>query len=365
MRFVHLLPAAALAALLVTGGSLLAEETKKPAGGTNVSFGTLQTPDLAAARAEALKWLKDAGKSDEASLKAFEAVWADADRALINKVADTIALGDPEAAKLLAEARDPNAVAPEAVPAQLRDAKKPAFYRANLALAYGKALSTRRVFETSLETLRLVKPEQVVDPGAYLFHRAVAEHALILKGEATASVLRLLDEAPDAAERYRVVAALMHFDMLTWQDKDLGWVARMMDNSGRRLDHLQGGQKTQKIQKQIVARLDEIIKELENQRNGNGQGNGGSCPDGGNGNRDGQPNNLRSSNPLNDSQNATSPGKGDIDIKRLKEVADVWGKLPDKEKVKALVELTRGLSPKYQKIVEDYFMELSKKDADK
>ncbi len=46
-------------------------------------------------------------------------------------------------------------------------------------------------------------------------------------------------------------------------------------------------------------------------------------------------------------------------------MADVWGKLPEKEKARALVELTRGLSPKYQKIVEDYFMELSKKDSTK
>ena len=36
-----------------------------------------------------------------------------------------------------------------------------------------------------------------------------------------------------------------------------------------------GGPKTQKIQKEIVARLDEIIKELENKSKNNGDPNGG------------------------------------------------------------------------------------------
>ncbi len=268
MRLSRCFSAPALAVLLIAAGPALADSGKKPAEGGIVSFGTLRAPSPEAARGQALDWLKGVGKTDEATLKAFEVIWSDADRPLLTKTADTIALGDADAAKLLAEARDPAATAPLEMPALLKDAKKPAFYRANLALAYAKALSGRRVFEEGLEALRAVKPEQVVDPGAYLFHKAVAEHALMLKGEASNSILRLLDEAPDAAERYRVVAALMHFDMLTWQDKDLGWVARMMDNSGRRLDLSRGGEKTQKIQKQIVARLDEIIKELENQRKG-------------------------------------------------------------------------------------------------
>ena len=38
-----------------------------------------------------------------------------------------------------------------------------------------------------------------------------------------------------------------------------------MDNSGRRLELARGGPKTQDIQKKIVFRLDEKIKELEAQ----------------------------------------------------------------------------------------------------
>ena len=66
----------------------------------------------------------------------------------------TLGLGDPDAAKLLAEARDPAAPAPKEVPAVLRDAKLPAFFRANLALAYAKALTGKRVYEEALEALK-------------------------------------------------------------------------------------------------------------------------------------------------------------------------------------------------------------------
>jgi len=96
----------------------------------------------------------------------------------------------------------------------------------------------------------------------------------LLRDQADDSIVRLLDDVADAPERYKMVAALMHFDMLTWREKDLGWVARKMDVVKDRLELTRGGKKTQKMQKEIAARLEEMIKELENQKNGNGA-NGG------------------------------------------------------------------------------------------
>jgi hypothetical protein len=240
----------------------VAEDAKRPK--EVASFGTLRAPAPEEARSQALAWLKGVGKSDATTQKDFDHIWSD-DRPLLDKVADTLTLGDAEAAKLLVEARDPNTPAPTTVPKQIKDAKRPAFYRANLALAYAKALSSRRVFEEGLEALKCVKPEQVVDPSSYLFHKAVAEHALLLKRECDDTILRLLDDVPDAPERHRMVAALMHFDMAAWRDKDLGWIARTMGNIERRLDLARGGPKTQKLQKEVVLRLDEIIKQLEAQ----------------------------------------------------------------------------------------------------
>src|SRR5256885_16776407 len=70
----------------------------------------------------------------------------------------------------------------------------------------------------------------------------------------------------------------MALDMHTWSEKALDSIARKMKRVERRLDLSRGGPKTQKIQKEVVARLDEIIKELENQSGGGG---GGHRPRGG------------------------------------------------------------------------------------
>jgi hypothetical protein len=324
------------------------------------SFGTLRSLAPETARKQAETWLKEAGKTDEASRQQFAAIWDSTDGNVLDKVAQTLALGDEQARQLLAEARDFNAAAPTEVPAVLKDAKKPAFYRANLALAYAKGLSNRRVYEEALETLKAVKVEQVADPASYLFHRAVAEHAMLLKKEADESIVRLLDDVVDAPERYKMVAALMHFDMLTWRDKDLGEIARKMDNIERRLELTRGGKKTQEMQKEVVMRLDELIKKLENQQNGSGSGNGGSCPNGGQqpGNGNGGSNNP--SSPMQDSGIANNSGPGNVDAKKLKEMAEVWGKLPEKERAKAMLELTRDMPPRYRQVIEDYFKNLNK-----
>ena len=52
-------------------------------------------------------------------------------------------------------------------------------------------------------------------------------------------------------------------------------------------------------------------------------------------------------------------------MKRIREIAQVWGKLPDKERAKAMVELTRGMPPKYRDAIESYFKELQSKSGAK
>ncbi len=237
-----------------------------------LSFGTLRATSAEEARSQALAWLKGVGKSDATTLASFDAIWKQDERSVLDRVADSLVLGDADARRLLEDARDSSRPAPMDSPDILKDSKRPTFYRSNLGLAYGKALSNRRVYEESLGTLRSVTVEQVVDPSAYLFHRAVAEHALGLKNEANRSIIRLLDDAVDAPDRYKLVAVLMAFDMQSWSEADikarLGGVARKMDNVERRLELARGGPHTQKIQKEVVRRLDEIIKELENQAKG-------------------------------------------------------------------------------------------------
>lgn len=337
-----------LVATAILGSPAWAAESK-PAVYT---FGTLKAPTVEAARAQAQAWLEKAGQVDQ---KAFDAIWSQDDRSILDRVAETLVLGSPEAAKLLAEARDPAAAAPKEVPALLKDAKQPAFLRNNLALAYAKAISGKRIHEEALDALKAAVPEQVVDPAAYYFHKAVAEHALVQKKDAVYSITRLLDDVTEAPERYKMVATLMFMDMRNWKDeeKDLSNIARLMDNIERRLDLARGGPKTQEIQKKVVFRLDELIKELENQA----KGNSGQCPGGG---QQPGPGTNQPSSPQQDSQIQTNSGPGVVDPKKLQNLAQNWGKLPEKERAKAMMELTKDLPPRYREVIEEYFKTLAK-----
>lgn len=355
------LSALALTVLLMGAGGAMAEDAKKSSKDT-VSFGNLRTVDRAAARTQAEAWLKGVGKTDDATMQAFNAIWADGDRAILDQVTATLILGDAEAKKLLEDVKNAQASAPVEVPSFMKDTKLPSFYRANLALAYAKALSARRVYEEALEALRSTRPEQVADPSAYLFHRAVAEHALLMSRDAEDSIVRLLDDVTDAPERYKMVAALMHFDMQTWKEKDLGWIARKMENIERRLDLSRGGPKTQKIQREVVMRLDEIIKELENQKNGQCNGNGGNCPNGNNGSKPN--NNTRATRPQDDSRGGNGTGPGHVDQK-VRQLAEQWGQLPEKERAKALLDLTHDMPPRYREAIESYFKKLNMDTAGK
>lgn len=63
---------------------------------------------------------------------------------------------------------------------------------------------------------------------------------------------------------------------------------------------------------------------------------------------------------MNDSNIANNGGEGKIDEKRLKGYAEIWGKLPERERAKAMAELTRDMPPQYKEVIERYFKDLAK-----
>src|SRR5262249_6977043 len=105
--------------------------------------------------------------------------------------------------------------------------------------------------------------------------------------------------------------------------------------------------------KEVVQRLDEIIKQLEK----NDDSNGGNCPDGGNGDR--PSNNAQSRRPQNDSRPGNVTGPGTVDPKKFKQIAQNWGSLPPKERERAMVELTKDLPPRQREVIESYFKKLA------
>lgn len=340
---------AAIGSLVFTAAALAADVSKPI-----YTFGTLRTASVEVAKLKSKAVLEKIGAYDPS---AFDAIWMDESRTVFDRTIDSLLLGSSEAKAAIELARNLDAPAPTAIPGFLRDNAQDGFFRANIATAYAKALGSRRVYEEALDALKAVTPELVVDPSQYFFYRAVAEHALIKKDDALTSIARLIDDVADTPDRYKMVATLLYFDMQNWSPdrKDLANIGRLMDNSGRRLDLARGGKQTQDIQKKIIFSLDEKIKELENQCKGNC--NGGNCPNGG------QPGNGGSntpSAPQSDSFGGSNGGAGKVDEKKLRKLADEWGKLPPAERAKAIQEISKDLPPKFKPMIEDYFKSLNK-----
>src|SRR5205085_11705383 len=106
--------------------------------------------------------------------------------------------------------------------------------------------------------------------------------------------------------------------------------------------------------KKIVFRLDELIKDIENQMKTGGQM---PCPGGG---QQPGPGSNRPNAPMPDSNIATNSGPGVVDPKKLQNLAQNWGKLPEKERAKAMMELTKDLPPRYRDVIENYFKTLAR-----
>jgi hypothetical protein len=175
----------------------------------------------------------------------------------------------------------------------------------------------------------------------------------------------MLDDVADAPDRYKMLATIMLVDMMGWKkdEKDLSNIVKLMDNSERRLDLNRPGKITQDIQKKIIFRLDELIKEKENQAKGGGQCNGGNCPGGG---KSGQgPGGNNPSSPMQDSNPGGGSGPGNVLEQKIKNYQENWGKMPEHERARAIQELTRDLPPRYRIVIEDYFKSLNKATADR
>jgi hypothetical protein len=313
------------------------------------AFGLIKGPTFDEARTQAFAWLQQVG-ADAATLQRAEALWSTSeDRSLLERVAETLMLGDAEAQNLILTARDGSKPVATAVPDILKDAKRPVFFRANLALYYAKQLAARRIHEEALEALKPIRPEQVVDPASYYFFKAVCENKLLHKEEGLQSVDRLLHSVADVPERYQVVATLMKHEMDGWEDKDLGYIARRMEEIEGRLGNARGGPKTQAKQKEVIDLLDKTIKEIEEAMNQQQQQQQQQA----NRNRNPQDNN-RSQRPLDESMPIGGAGEGKVDARKLIKNLDEWGKLPEKEKIRALEAISREYPPHVREAIEGY-----------
>jgi hypothetical protein len=217
------------------------------------------------------------------------------------------------------------------------------------------------------EALTLFKQEKSNSPSD-LFYRGLCEHGLLLKADAQSTLKKLLFQHPDAPQRYQQIAILMLLDMETWKSKDLEEISRKMNNIRRRLELAKGGPETQRMQREIINRLDELIKKAENKSKGGSSLNKDECPDGGSSKGQAQQRQLQPGQqavkPLQDSKVMPGSGTGQVNQARLRKLAEGWGKINPQDRAEAMREvdeLTRNLAPAYREAFQEYFRRLANK----
>lgn len=297
------------------------------------------------ARERTFAWAAAAAKS-EAPPGEVTRIWETAEpglpaRGVHELVVRSFAAVDPAAAELIGgfDPRNPPLVPPDAGAALNASADE--FHRANLSLHVGRLLTDARMYDEALGLFESADLAQAVDPATALFYRGVCEHQLLMKEEGL-KTLALLEAAEAVPESYASVARLMRTELEALEPESLDEVAGLMRDVERRLGLARGGQRVQKKEDEIAAKLDEMIKKIEQQMGQSGGSGGGS---GGQGNR---PN-----SPLGDSVVKGSTAPGEVDPKTVRREGG-WGDLSPREREQVKADVERNLPPGYWKAISEY-----------
>lgn len=202
-------------------------------------------------------------------------------------------------------------------------------------------------YEEAYSLIKELNAVNLIDPSAYYFYKALCEKDIRDKENALKSLKVLLTGIENAPERYRHVGELLKNEIENWQE-DVGDIARRMAEVQNRLENSKGGNKTQTLQKEIVKKLDDMIKQAEdemNKQNQSSQSAGGKS---------------QQQQPAPDSKIIQSnSGKGDVQNKKLVQSTEVWGKMPEKEKIKVLENISRQLPPHIREAAEGFSKKLN------
>lgn len=327
------------------------------------SLATLQAADVvfapttaADAKSLVMQWVAERGVTDKAVLERVAQEWTVGESPLtteeiFQRVVRTLTTADTEAKRIVDACQEATPIAawPREVISQTE--AMPNFARQHLRLFVGRFLAQRQLYEEALEVLVAVDPKQVVDPASSLFQRAICEHQLLKKADSLRSLSNLLDNTQNVPERYRAVALLMRNDLELLKEASLGEVAKKMADVERRLTLGRGGEKTQKVEDEIVEALDEIIKKAEQDQNGGGGGGQGG-------------NQNQSGGAAGDSSVKGATAPGEVDKKDIGNKAG-WGSLAPKKAAEAKNVINRNFPSHYREAIEQYFKKLANRPAGK
>ena len=238
----------------------------------------------------------------------------------------------------------------------LQEPVLPRFLLNHSRLIYARWLVQNQLYNETLEQLQEITTEDVVDPASLLFLKSIAFHRLLKKDECLPVVSRLLEKENQLPRRFAILGKMIRDDIKPLEEDTLDEVSRLMDSIKVRLSLGRAGTRVRTEEDDVIAKLDKMIKKLEDQAQQNSQS---SQPSSG-----GQPgNNLNPSQPMNDSLPAGGRGEGNVDPKDIGK-KDGWGDLPARERQQALQQVGEDFPSHYRDVIEEYFRRLAKQGSE-
>ncbi|QDT41172.1 hypothetical protein Pan241w_12320 [Gimesia alba] len=256
----------------------------------------------------------------------------------------------PEAKQLLKDYQLSDRLPQLSSPPLLVEGDADTIYLANVRYYVARNLTQFRMVDRALTIFNSIKPNTLIDPAGYLFFKAACEHHLLQKKSCGKTLDQLLNYTESVPERYRQVAVLMQADLETLKEESLDEISRKMSDVERRLDLGNSGKKVQKVEDEIIASLDKLIKKMEDQaKNSSSSGAGAgssSSPEGG----------------ADESRVKGQVAPGEVDKKKLSNNGG-WGQLPPKKQASAKNIINRNFPSHYRKAIEKYFKKLATQKA--
>lgn len=313
-------------------------------------------PNLEELRQSVDEWLAYKGLSRSPVVDVIDSYWqfesAPTSENLFDALMRTFYIADDDVRKLIDQCRnvqDGTGVAQLKAPSTERTAAEPLLGN-NVRYFLARHLSTLTAYNEAIELFQQIDPNFLVDPTGYFFHRSVCEHHLLMKEEGLQSLDALLNRTEKLPVRYKTLGDLMLQDLQGIKSKSLGEVARQMKDVERRLNLNRTDEGVQEVENKIVATLDDLIKELEDQQQQQSQSGGGSSG------------NSAPQQGAEDSYLGGVKGEGLVDKKEMGN-KDNWGNLPPKSREAAKNMLDRQFPAHYRQAVEEYLKKLAERPA--
>ena len=164
-------------AALVAGAACaaFAAAESKPPITADASSAAWQAPKAEDVRKQLFQWL-DVRKVDTPTRESIGKLWSDSAAAagaeLLGRLAESLALVDPQVRRLVDQCAQRHKPGPLPKYPWLTDAKTPPLVAKNIRLYYGCYLVRETLLEEALEQFQGLEPGDVVDPASLLFCEA-------------------------------------------------------------------------------------------------------------------------------------------------------------------------------------------------